>query len=110
MLLANVLSDGSALVKTIILVLFLPTNDSICIVTCEGWSGLRGQTCEMYPGGTWMGGIDPFGDIMGTSAGPAGEEEKKYLFKAKFSFTSISQQHTCGDTNTAWQMLTVSAS
>jgi len=30
-------------------------------------------TCEMYPGGTWMGGIDPFGDIMGTSAGPARE-------------------------------------
>lgn len=36
-------------------------------------------TCEMYPGGTWMGGIDPFGDIMGTSAGPA-REEKNYLF------------------------------
>lgn len=35
-------------------------------------------TCEMYPGGTWMGGIDPFGDIMGTSAGPAWE--KNYLF------------------------------
>lgn len=33
----------------------------------------------MYPGGTWMGGIDPFGDIMGTSAGPAGEENN-YLF------------------------------
>lgn len=45
-----------------------------------------------------MGGIDPFGDIMGTSAGPAGEE-KKYLFRGKFSFTAISQQHTCGDTN-----------
>ena len=27
-------------------------------------------TCEMYPGGTWMGGIEPLGDIMGTSAGP----------------------------------------
>lgn len=27
-----------------------------------------------------MGGIDPFGDIMGTSAGPAREEEKNYLF------------------------------
>lgn len=26
-----------------------------------------------------MGGIDPFGDIMGTSAGPA-REEKNYLF------------------------------
>lgn len=56
-----------------------------------------------------MGGIDPFGDIMGTSAGPAGEEEK-YLFKGKFSFTFISQQHTCGDTNTALQMLAVSPS
>lgn len=33
----------------------------------------------MYPGGTWIGGIDPFGDIMGTSAGPA-EEEEIYLF------------------------------
>lgn len=33
----------------------------------------------MYPGGTWIGGIDPFGDIMGTSAGPA-KEEKIYLF------------------------------
>lgn len=28
-----------------------------------------------------MGGIDPFGDIMGTSAGPE-EEEKNYLFTA----------------------------
>lgn len=37
-------------------------------------------TCEMYPGGTWIGGIDPFGDIMGTSAGPAGRQ-KNYLFK-----------------------------
>lgn len=45
-----------------------------------------------------MGGMDPFGDIMGTSAGPAGEE-KKYLFRGRFSFTGISQQHTCGDTN-----------
>lgn len=36
-------------------------------------------TCEMYPGGTWIGGIDPFGDIMGTSAGP--EREEIYLFK-----------------------------
>lgn len=45
-----------------------------------------------------MGGIDPFGDIMGTSAGPAGKE-KKYLFRGKSSFTAISQQHTCGDTN-----------
>lgn len=33
----------------------------------------------MYPGGTWIGGIDPFGDIMGTSAGPAKEKEI-YLF------------------------------
>lgn len=54
-----------------------------------------------------MGGIDPFGDIMGTSAGPAGEE-RKCLFKGKFSFTSISQQHQCGGTNTAAPMLTVS--
>lgn len=91
------------------LVSFIPTNYFVCIVTYEGRGGLGVQTCEMYPGGTWMGGIDPFGDIMGTSAGPAGEEEK-YLFKGKFSFTSISQQHTCGDTNTAWQMLTVSSS
>lgn len=34
----------------------------------------------MYPGGTWIGGIEPFGDIMGTSAGPGGRE-KIYLFK-----------------------------
>lgn len=34
----------------------------------------------MYPGGTWMGGIDPFGDIMGTSAGPArGRRRVTYL-------------------------------
>lgn len=46
-----------------------------------------------------MGGMDPFGDIMGTSAGPAGEE-KKYLFKGKFPFPSLSQQHTCRDTHT----------
>lgn len=36
-------------------------------------------TCEMYPGGTWMGGIDPFGDIMGTSAGPENERRGQSL-------------------------------
>lgn len=42
-----------------------------------GWRWRR-LTCEMYPGGTWMGGMEPLGDIMGTSAGP-GREEKKEL-------------------------------
>lgn len=56
------------------------------------------QTCEMYPGGTWMGGIDPLGDIMGTSAGPAGED-KSYLLRGTFSFTFVHQQHTWQDTN-----------
>lgn len=39
----------------------------------------------MYPGGTWMGGIDPLGDIMGTSAGPAREEKEDWVI---YLFTS----------------------
>ena len=60
----------------------------------------------MYPGGTWMGGIDPFGDIMGTSAGPAGEE-KKYLFRVNSHLhLSIGTSHTqWGGTNTATHTL-----
>lgn len=37
---------------------------------CKTLKRSRGLTCEMYPGGTWMGGMEPLGDIMGTSAGP----------------------------------------
>lgn len=44
-----------------------------------------------------MGGIDPFGDIMGTSAGPAGEE-KKYLFRVNSHLhLSIGTSHTGGN-------------
>jgi len=49
----------------------------------------------MYPGGTWMGGIDPFGDIMGTSAGPAGRR-KNYLTRP-----NVNRQFKCRVTNTA---------
>lgn len=55
--------------------------------TCQTSWDWRVQTCEMYPGGTWMGGIDPFGDIMGTSAGPAREEKNDHLH------SSISSTH-----------------
>lgn len=34
------------------------------------WKYDRLHTCEMYPGGTKIGGTEPFGDIMGTWAGP----------------------------------------
>lgn len=44
-----------------------------------------------------MGGIDPLGDIMGTSAGPAGEIS--YLLRGTFSFTLVNEQHTWWDTN-----------
>lgn len=53
-----------------------------------------------------MGGIDPFGDIMGTSAGPA-REEKNYLFnqaahaKVNSHLHFVNQPYTCRDTNTA---------
>lgn len=43
-----------------------------------------------------MGGIDPFGDIMGTSAGP-GREERIYLYRAgSHLHSSVSSTHAGG--------------
>lgn len=50
----------------------------------------------MYPGGTWIGGIDPFGDIMGTSAGPE-REEKIYLFKQTAQAKVTSHLHSSAE-------------
>lgn len=48
-----------------------------------------------------MGGIDPFGDIMGTSAGP-GREERIYLYRAgSHLHSSVSSTHAGGDANEA---------
>lgn len=66
-----------------------------------------GLTCEMYPGGTWMGGMDPLGDIMGTSAGPGRDEKEGGLVQlfiylsgaATLAFAFVSQRRTCWDTN-----------
>lgn len=52
-----------------------------------------------------MGGIDPFGDIMGTSAGPAREEENDLFMQAAHAkvnshlHPSINSRHA--GTNTA---------
>lgn len=51
----------------------------------------------MYPGGTWIGGIDPFGDIMGTSAGPGGEKTDLRLGSLGSEVRAAEQNRTaCG--------------